>query len=78
MSVAATAVDERSILERLGTKNLLIFGVLLASILAVFFPTLEKLSQRWNSDPQYSHGYLVPFFSLFLAWSRRSTLPTSG
>jgi exosortase len=78
MSVAATEVDQSSVLERLGTKNLLIFGVILAAILAVFFPTLGKLSQRWNSDPQYSHGYLVPFFSLFLAWSRRATLPTSG
>ncbi len=78
MSLAATEEVQGSVLERLGTKNLLMFGVLLVAVLGVFYPTLVKLSQRWNSDPQYSHGYLVPFFSLFLAWSRRPTLPLSS
>jgi exosortase len=26
---------------------------------------------RWSYDPQYSHGYLVPVFALFLLWHRR-------
>jgi exosortase len=29
---------------------------------------------RWTTDPQYSHGYLVPLFSLYLLWSRRKML----
>jgi exosortase len=30
---------------------------------------------RWNHDPQYSHGYLVPAFALALLWIRRDRLP---
>ena len=26
---------------------------------------------RWSDDPQYSHGYLVPLFALYLLWVRR-------
>jgi exosortase len=28
----------------------------------------------WGSDPQYSHGFLVPAFSAYLLWSRRGLL----
>jgi exosortase len=28
---------------------------------------------RWSYDPQYSHGYLVPVFALFLLWHRRAS-----
>jgi exosortase len=30
----------------------------------------------WGSDPQYSHGFLVPAFSAYLLWSRRGRLQT--
>jgi exosortase len=32
------------------------------------------MASRWGSDPQYSHGYLVPLFSLALLWLRRARL----
>lgn len=31
-----------------------------------FFPTLAELYDKWMNDPQYSHGILVPLFSLYL------------
>jgi exosortase len=30
--------------------------------------------RKWAQDPQYSHGYLVPAFSLYLLWWRRDRL----
>ncbi|MBX9623565.1 MAG: exosortase/archaeosortase family protein [Gemmataceae bacterium] len=36
--------------------------------------TLADTADRWASDPQYSHGFLVPLFSLYLLWSRRGML----
>ena len=36
-----------------------------------FLPTLEAAAERWSNDPQYSHGYLVPFFSAALLYLRR-------
>ena len=35
-------------------------------LLWAFFPTLNFLYGKWVSDPQYSHGFLVPLFSLYL------------
>jgi hypothetical protein len=29
------------------------------------------MANRWAHEPQYSHGYLVPVFALFLLWHRR-------
>jgi exosortase len=31
-----------------------------------FLPTLGELFDKWMNDPQYSHGILVPLFSLYL------------
>ncbi len=31
-----------------------------------FWPTFAWLAGKWTEDPQYSHGFLVPFFSLYL------------
>jgi len=32
------------------------------------------MAERWSSDPQYSHGFLVPLFAAVVLWSRRSRL----
>jgi exosortase len=54
-------------------------GILLACTagavaLWVYWPTLAGLAQRWSSDPQYSHGFLVPLFAAYLLWARRKCL----
>src|SRR5262245_50285234 len=33
-----------------------------------FLPTFEWMADKWVSDPQYSHGFLVPLFSAYLLW----------
>jgi exosortase len=44
---------------------------LAAAILWAYWPTLDEVAGKWMRDPQYSHGYLVPLFSLYLLWWRR-------
>ena len=36
-----------------------------------YWPVLVGLVRKWSQDPQYSHGYLVPIFSLVLLALRR-------
>src|SRR5262245_14585751 len=43
-------------------------------LLWVYWPTLAALAAGWARDPRYSHGYLVPLFSLYLLWWRRGQL----
>lgn len=45
-----------------------LIGAALAAWVAIYHETLASLVRRWNSDPNYSHGYLVPFVSAYLAW----------
>jgi exosortase len=46
----------------------------LAVVVWAFWPTLTDLFRVWSSDPQYSHGFLVPVFAGFLLWMRRYLL----
>src|SRR5437763_1263376 len=45
-------------------------AALLLLNLWAFWPTLAVAARRWLADPQYSHGYLVPAFSVVLLWLR--------
>ena len=47
---------------------MLVFGV---ALLWCFWPSLVELSEIWEGDPQYSHGFLVPVFAVVMLWMRR-------
>lgn len=57
------------------TKNA---ALMIVALTAAFFvshwATLANMADRWSSDPQYSHGFIVPVFALVVLWSRRSML----
>ncbi|VTR95695.1 Eight transmembrane protein EpsH, putative exosortase OS=Singulisphaera acidiphila (strain ATCC BAA-1392 / DSM 18658 / VKM B-2454 / MOB10) GN=Sinac_2489 PE=4 SV=1: Exosortase_EpsH [Gemmata massiliana] len=42
-----------------------------------YWETLEAIGERWATDPQYSHGFLVPVFAGFLLWKRRDLLTSA-
>src|SRR5690349_20775116 len=54
----------------------LVFGMIgmAAILLWSYSPTLIGMAERWERDPVYSHGYLVPVFALLLLWYRRKML----
>lgn len=49
--------------------------VLLAAFCWSYWPTILNLVHAWNSDPDYSHGYLVVPFALVFLWIRRDLYP---
>lgn len=67
-----------------GESRLQVAGLLfvLAVLLgAVYWKILRALSIQWWDDANYSHGFLVPLFSLYLVWQQREalrTLPRAG
>lgn len=47
----------------------------IATLLAViYYRVAAKLIYDWYTIPDYSHGFLVPFFALFLLWDKRKIL----
>jgi exosortase len=46
--------------------------ILLAAFGSLCWTPLEQMASRWAVDPSYTHGFLVPVFSLYLLWHRRA------
>jgi exosortase len=57
--------------------TLLGLAALVTALLWSYWPTFAAMAYRWNHDPVYSHGYLVPLFALVLLWYRKDKLDVS-
>jgi exosortase len=44
-------------------------------LLWAYWPTLTTMAERWSTDAQYSHGFLVPVFAAAILWFRRERFP---
>jgi len=44
-------------------------------LLWAYGSVLAALFQRWRTDPQSSHGFLIPLLAVFLLWQRREQMP---
>lgn len=54
-------------------KNALLWLPFLA-LPAIYLPALYDLVIEWYTDPNYSHGFLIPIISGFLLWKKRETI----
>jgi exosortase len=46
-----------------------------ATLVWAYWPTLVEVVHKWETQPDYSHGFLVLPIALFFLWSRRAALP---
>ncbi len=51
---------------RMNPASTLLATSCLALFVTSYWSTLSSLVHRWNTDPNYSHGYFVPLVSLYL------------
>ena len=49
-------------------------GILFFLAAWLYAPLALRLAQQWWQDPNYTHGFFVPVFSLFLLWEGRAKL----
>ncbi len=54
----------------------LAIAAVLVSLVA-FGPALLELINRWNTQEEYSHGFLIPVVAAWLLWTRRDALRAS-
>lgn len=55
--------------------NYIIPALLLsASLLLLYYPVIWKLILDWEVDPNYSHGYFIPFIAAYMIWTRKERL----
>lgn len=50
-------------------------ALLAIGLWAYWKPTLEDMVHAWETEPDYSHGYLVIPAALFFIWTRRASCP---
>lgn len=49
--------------------------ILLALTVVAYIPTFSWMVERWSvKDTYYSHGFLIPFISLYIIWLKREEL----
>lgn len=53
-------------------------AALLAAVLFAFHAPLSDMIHEWATKPDYSHGFFVAPFALYLLWTRREMLPRSA
>ncbi len=51
-----------------------LFAGMLVLLVVLFWDAIVVLVQRWWSDPDYHHGFLVPLFAMYLLWRRKGKL----
>jgi exosortase len=52
----------------------LVLAALGAALIALYAPPLRAVVAVWTQNPYYSYGFLVPLFSVYLAWDARGEL----
>lgn len=50
------------------------YAVIALLLCIIYYRIGLKLVHDWYTIPDYSHGFLVPLFSLFLVWDRRKSI----
>ncbi len=61
--------------DLLGSKRWsLRISLIILAFLYLYVPVLGKLAETWWLRDDYSHGFLVPFISLYLIWYQRERL----
>lgn len=71
MNNSSVGVKERSIPEWRGWVQSVL---LLALVLILYHRILIALAHQWWSDPNYSHGFVVPLFCGWVLWNERKRI----
>lgn len=55
-------------------QNILLITVTALAFIGLYHHTLIKLINDWSVDPNFSHGFLVPFVAVYMIWFKRRAL----
>ncbi len=60
--------------DSFGRETLVKIGVLTILLVALHFKLLDVMARKWVSDSNWTHGFIIPLFSLYLLYARRIEL----
>ena len=48
--------------------------ILAAAFVLIYYHAFVTLVSDWYNDPNFSHGFLIPFVAIYMAWHKKDTL----
>jgi exosortase len=79
MHVMADSIETNSEASRTSTLSASGPALLLVALLAVLYHGVAvKLVTDWYELPDFSHGFLIPFFAAFVLWDKRAELGSAA
>ena len=74
-TVEPTPPAEPEVVEDVRQAKVMVLLTLIAIVLAwSYWSAISYLIERWRNEPDYTYGFLVPVFSAYLLWKRRSMI----
>ncbi len=70
----AVQVAETAPTPRTSPQTMIAGGLMLALMAYLYYGILAALVENWWIDPNFSHGFFVPAFALFVLWQDRQRL----
>ena len=67
-------MDNQRVLWRFSKNVWVLGGIALVLSIFSYSASLANLILRWNTQEEYSHGYLIPLVSLFFLWEQGQIL----
>lgn len=71
--VASSLVSGQQV-WRIPKTTWVILGFTALVVIVVYFEGLSEMVRFWNEREEYSHGFLIPFITLFLIWQKSENL----
>lgn len=59
---------------QMSKSQVVLFSILILAIAGIYAGIFQDLYFDWMDDPNYSHGLLVPFISIYFVWQQRQKL----
>jgi exosortase len=69
-------LPEEKLSPTLGSAGFWRLLVLIGLVLWLYAGVLARLAHQWWTDPNFSHGFFVPIFALYVVWQKRNSLRT--
>jgi len=74
VSMAVLETNKPQLQVTLNWQSIVCWSVLVALFLCLYASTLRGLIEDWWTDPDYSHGIVVPFVVAYIVFRRREVL----